>query len=143
MGHTVHHAIIATTFDSDYAGQLLSFCRALGVSAVVVPSAVNVYRTIFIGPDGSKSGWADSDKGDRIRAAIKREIAVFNYDDGSNPFEWVEVSYSSDDRNAMVTDSQWPNAQTRRPAGTDPQTTIPHGAGSGALPCSTASEIQK
>jgi hypothetical protein len=107
MGHVVHHTIIATTFDKKLARQLHAYCKELGAAVAVTKSALNGYHTVFVGPDGSKSGWSATDEGDRQRSSIKHLIKSFDYEDGSNPFEWVEVSYSSDDCEAKVVDSQW------------------------------------
>jgi hypothetical protein len=102
MGRIVHHAIIATTYDKKRAEALFKFCKGLGVSVAQVSSEVNDYQTVFIGPDGSKSGWAASDKGDEDREKVKEKLKSYAYDGGSNPFNWVEVSYSSDDLRAEV-----------------------------------------
>jgi hypothetical protein len=107
MGHIVHHSIIATTFDVKLAEELGAFCRSVGASACITTSNINGYITVFVGPDGSKSWWRESDEGDARRALIKDKIRSFNYEDGSNPFSWVEVSYSSDEGKAEITDSRW------------------------------------
>lgn len=96
MGQVTHHAIIATTHDLTKAQELYRFCRDIGAAVNMVTSNINKYETVFIGPDGSKSGWADSDEGDKRRAAIKERLNEYSYDDGSSPFDWVELRYSSD-----------------------------------------------
>lgn len=105
MGHVIHHAIIATTYDLTKAQELYRFCRDIGASVNMVTSNINKYETVFIGPDGSKTGWADSDEGDKRRAAIKEKLKAYAHEDGSNPFDWVELSYSSDDVHAEIVEA--------------------------------------
>jgi hypothetical protein len=114
MGHVVHHAIIATTFDQNKAQEFATFCASRGLSHCVVESGVNCYFTIFIGPDGSKSGWPESDEGDMLRKEAKERLASYAYEDGSNPFEWAEISYSSDDCAAKIVSHAWQKKTTKK-----------------------------
>ena len=108
MGHVIHHAIIATTYDNKKAEEFHTFCRSRAPECTAMAvSEVNSYYTIFIGPDGSKSGWPESDHGDYIRKDIKERLASYAYEDGSNPFSWVEISYSSDDAAAKIVSHAW------------------------------------
>lgn len=119
MGHIIHHAIIATTYDSINADNLLQFCKSKNCSVSLVEASVNRYYTVFVGTDGSKSGWSESDDGDRIRSEIKNKIKSFDFEDGSNPFEWMEVSYSSDDQCSVIVDSRWKPKNNKTPTITE------------------------
>ena len=54
---------------------------------------INQKTTLFMAPDGSKKGWAESIRMEGIRRKLKHFLLSFNYDDGSNPWDWVEVGY--------------------------------------------------
>lgn len=105
MGHIIHHAITCTTYDKVKAIDLFNFCKGIGASVSFVNSNINDYLTVFIDTDGSKSGWSDSEMVDARRISIKDKIRSFAYSDNSNPFEWVEVSYSHDDKEAKIVES--------------------------------------
>jgi hypothetical protein len=107
MGHIIHHAIIVTSFDHDALSLAWIEASELGMSVTDVVSApVGPYYSFMAATDGSKSGWPESDKGDKQRADLKEYIRAQAYDDGTNALEWVEVSYGSDDREAKVVDHQ-------------------------------------
>ena len=55
-------------------------------------------------PIGSKSGWKDDEDGENARAQFKSWLRL-NWD--RHYFEWCEVRYGDDDREASVVDSQW------------------------------------
>ena len=44
-------------------------------------------------PDGSKEGWDTSNQGDDLRQRFIEELAKDNFNDGSSPWDWVEVGY--------------------------------------------------
>lgn len=60
-----------------------------------INSLFNDKVTIILGPDGSKKG--ESCKKYQINKNLRTKfielIETFNYSDGSNPFDWVEVGY--------------------------------------------------
>jgi hypothetical protein len=60
-----------------------------------VQSVINDYVTFAFLPDGSKEGWAASDRGDEYRARFAALFA-FAYEDGSSPFEVVHIRYGAD-----------------------------------------------
>lgn len=60
---------------------------------VILDSGVNVYKTIFIPPDGSKEGWAESDDGDEKRKKFTDWIESNNNEESGIYLEVVEVSY--------------------------------------------------
>jgi len=121
MGYMAHHAVIITisgyVFDEAYRNRdrspgsvwehdpqmpdLDAFKAALPehfqpMLVGPIPSAANDERTVFFAPDGSKEGWDTSDQGDEIRRHL---IELFSgcYDDGSSPFDVVEVRFGGDD----------------------------------------------
>jgi hypothetical protein len=61
-----------------------------------IRTAANGDYVVAFLPDGSKEGWETSDEGDCIRAEL---AAMFNfrYEDGSTPFNVVEVRFGGDD----------------------------------------------
>lgn len=96
MGHINHNAIIATTWNEKVAVQFQSWIEAYSLnkgSVAQVVSRSNGYTTFFVGPDGSKEGWPVSDYGDKVREQIKKRFALDNYEDGSSPWNWIEVGY--------------------------------------------------
>jgi len=71
----------------------------------IVKGKINGVDSFFIGPDGSKEGWKDSDNGDVLR---KKYIAWLNskaYDDKSNCLSYVEVQYGDDMNDTRIINS--------------------------------------
>ena len=99
MGYTRHHAIIVTGYDLERVekirNKIKKKCTTLRPTRVHV-SAMEGYGTFFIGPDGSKEGWPDSDAGDEERNMIINLLRSKRFEDGSSPFDWVEVQYGDD-----------------------------------------------
>lgn len=109
MAFVAHHAIIITANrdSSSYLGRIspieavLVEARRLGLTvAGPVASPVNAYDTLLIAPDGSKEGWADSDRGD----ARRDQLVAWLRD---NYYEWVEVRYGHDSGSAYITRHEW------------------------------------
>jgi putative hemolysin len=113
MGHVIHHYIVATTFTKPMATPLYEYCKQLGCSVTIQESKINGDYTICVGPDGSKSGWEESDVGDQQRKAIKQWLKGQDFEDGSNPYCWVELSMSSDDKEAKIVESRWKKAKQK------------------------------
>lgn len=93
MGYIRHHAIIVTAFDRErlepaHARAVKVFGAAQVTQILVAP--VNGYATFFVGPDGSKEGWAASDEGDEKRAEF---IAWMRKHPKGYYFDWAEVQY--------------------------------------------------
>lgn len=117
MGHIVHHAIVVTTWDAKLARMAQKFAKNdLGCAVTgVTESGTNRYLSFMVCPDGSKSGWEESDNGDTRRNEFVKWLHEQRYEDGSSPFAWCEVKYSSDDGAAEVTRHEWANALEETP----------------------------
>lgn len=117
----MHHALIVSSWNVEamekahqvVAGILRDYVAAHGgpdiadASALLTPLApyiVNGGASFAVLPDGSKEGWGDSDNGDSARDRIAEWLDAQAYDDGSNVYDWVELSFPGDDsRDAVVT----------------------------------------
>lgn len=115
MGYMRHHAIIVTSWKTEaleaahrkarelFGPTSLSASEHVRVSDII-DSGMNGYHSFFVAPDGSKEGWQDSDEGDVQRDTFIAWLgANWTYDDGSTPFDWVEVQYGDDNREQRVT----------------------------------------
>lgn len=102
MGYMRHHAIIVTTWDKGVIEEVHKTATQLfqpqSVSGVLQGTA-NEYYTVFVGPDGSKEGWAESDKGDQLRAHFIEYLHTLF------PVEWAEVQYHDENGDEKVTRS--------------------------------------
>ena len=58
-----------------------------------IPSLMNNEETLFLAPCGSKKGWEEDLELEKIRDNLIEILKSFNYSDGSNPFDWVEIGY--------------------------------------------------
>jgi len=68
----------------------------------VVESPTNSRFSFAVFPDGSKEGWEQSNVGDAQRANLIKWLDRQRYEDGSSPFDWVEVQYGDDNKVTMV-----------------------------------------
>jgi hypothetical protein len=103
MGYIRHNAIIATFYERGPAEEFIFFAVSIGATvSEAIESPLNGYVSVFIAPDGSKEGWSDSAVGDVQRAAIIEYLDRRRYDDGSAPFDWVEVQYGDYDHVTKV-----------------------------------------
>ena len=106
MGYIAHDAVIVTVSDYVYGREMDPRPKLEAFRASLpeewrpliigpVPSLTNGYDTYVFLPDGSKEGWDTSDQGDKYREEF---LAIFSprYDDGSSPFDWVELTYGGD-----------------------------------------------
>lgn len=99
MSWTKHNAIIVTAGEGskDYAKMAHDKAKEIFGKAVteIIVSDINYYRTFFIGPDGSKEGWEESDAGDEKRIEFLKYIRTLKYEDRSSPVSYVEVCYGN------------------------------------------------
>ena len=108
MGYIKHHAIVVTCSDAIRLVEAKESAEWLGL-VVAGPSkrVINGYASILVCPDGSKEGWEDSDSGETRRWNFMQWLAGKRFEDGSSPFEWVEVQFGRDDRTASVANHEW------------------------------------
>ena len=108
MGYIRHNAIIVTSWADGAIEAAADFADDLGLQ-VIGPSekSMNRYRSLLVCPDGSKEGWEESRRRDSLRLAFRHWLNAQRYEDGSSPFEWVEVAYGSDDANAEIVIHAW------------------------------------
>lgn len=97
MGIKNNECVIATTWDEKAVEDMRTWISKLPDDQqrlfAVIPSLVNGKQTIFLAPDGSKKGWDEAERGETLRNQFIEQLETFDYDDGSNPFDFVEVGY--------------------------------------------------
>ena len=97
MGVENNKVVIATTRDDKYVEKIKEWISGLNSGMdelfIFIPGLVNGKTTIVLGPDGSKKCWELSDIGESLRGTFIALLMSFDYEDGSNPFDWVEVGY--------------------------------------------------
>lgn len=94
MGYIAHHCIVVTSWKEESVKAAHEKASELFGSTVtpMQKSLINSYFTFFIGPDGSKEGWAESHCGDQNRNAF------FEWLREQNMFlHAVEIRYGGDD----------------------------------------------
>lgn len=106
MGYIKHETVIVTfnvyALEKEWMPDVPAFLDTMPVglrSLVLGPvrSLVNGYVTYVFTTDGSKDGWPDSDEAADWRRRFA-DLFSFQYDDGSTPFDVVELSYGDDFR---------------------------------------------
>jgi hypothetical protein len=101
-----HHAIIVTSYCSDCASKAhekaVEIFSARQVTEIL-PEAINGYQTFFIGPDGSKEGWADSNKGNDRRDTFIQWLDEQRFSDNSFAYDWAEIQYGDDEFDNRMT----------------------------------------
>ena len=105
MGYIQHHAIVVTgTYDEWIESAHVKAVDLFGETqaSAIVNSKMNGTKSFFVGPDGSKEGWEDSDRGDRNRDKFIAYLDGLRYEDGSSPLSWVEVLYGDDEGACFV-----------------------------------------
>ena len=99
MGIENNECVIATTYDSNLIKEIKEWINNLKVDDfykslfIFSPVVYNGKQTIIYCPDGSKKGWQPAEESEIIRKSFIKKLESYDYDDGSNPFDWVEVSY--------------------------------------------------
>ena len=97
MGVENNEAIIAITWDRELIPQIMKWISGRDIEEKslfsIVPALCNGKISIILAPDGSKKGWDTADKIKKLRDDFILELEKFAYDDGSNPFNWVEVGF--------------------------------------------------
>jgi len=97
MGVENNNAVIATTWKEEEIERIKSFIDTLDdfhkQLFLVSGEVINGKITIVMVPDGSKEGWEGSEKADAVRTKFIEELKKGNYEDGSSPWDYVEVGY--------------------------------------------------
>ena len=97
MGVENNECVIATTWDKKSMDNIKGWVTILRDEwqelFVFVPGLVNSKETVFLAPCGSKKDWEEDKDIEGLRNLFIERLASFNYEDGSNPFDWVEVGY--------------------------------------------------
>ena len=97
MGVENNECIIATTWDKEAILAIREWVANLPKEEhalfAFLPSIVNSKQTLFMAPDGSKKGWETAERFSKLRDDLIELFESFNYEDGSNPFDYVEVGY--------------------------------------------------
>jgi hypothetical protein len=90
MGMINHNVVIATGWQESDFEEITTWINQLKEKDqklfTVSQKQINGYFTIYCGPDGSKEGWDDSNRGDDIR-----EKFIFKLNKGY--WSWIEVGY--------------------------------------------------
>lgn len=97
MGVENNECVVATTWNDEAMQKVKEWIGSLTDEEqslfTFTPSIVNSKETLFMGPDGSKKGWETAEQGEALRDKLIALLETFNYEDGSSPFDWVEVGY--------------------------------------------------
>ena len=96
MGANNNNAVIATTWDRNEVARIRTWVDGLAEMKSLFlfgGEEINRETTVVMVSDGSKEGWAESDAGDALRSMFISELEKANYDDGLNPWYFVEVGY--------------------------------------------------
>lgn len=93
MGTINHSVVIATTWDKKAVEKINEYMDKFPSMFMISEPQINHYVTVVCGPDGSKEGWSESDKGDAIRAGFLAKLEEDTYEDGSSSWSWVEIEY--------------------------------------------------
>lgn len=104
MGWIRHHAIVVTGLTEEAIAAAHSKAVELFPPETVTPiisGTTNGYTSFMIGPDGSKEGWGESDRGDKRRDEFVRWME--NPPAQSWLMDYVEVAYGSENGTPNVT----------------------------------------
>lgn len=105
MGYERQNAIIVTTRlegEIQAAHDRATIIFGGDMVSPVVKSRENRVESFFIAPDGSKEGWPESERGDRERAAFCDWLDSQAYEEGSSPYDWIEVQYGDDNKEVKI-----------------------------------------
>lgn len=98
MGWDRHHAIVVTAFRESDINSACEMAHTLFHPNQVSPiqkAPINDWWTFFVGPDGSKEGWSDSDAGDEARTTF---IGWLRLCESAGDFyvDWAVLQYGDD-----------------------------------------------
>jgi len=97
VGVENNECVVATTWNLDAMNEIKERVMTLSEQEqylfAFLPSIINSKETLFLGPTGSKKGWSHDKQGEALRDKLITWLNEFDYEDGSSPFDWVEVGY--------------------------------------------------
>ena len=96
MGVIQHNAVVAVTSNSSEFERVKNFVNNLKEKRhlfLFEETGLNNYSVVVMIPDGSKEGWPESERGDITRDKFIEELEKVEYEDGSSPWEYVEISF--------------------------------------------------
>ncbi len=97
MGVENNECVVATTWSDDAMQKVKEWVGGLSEDEqslfAFVPALIDGKETVFMAPDGSKKGWDTAKQGEVLRNQLIELLETFSYEDGSSPFDWVEVGY--------------------------------------------------
>lgn len=90
-----NECVIATTRKRSAMNGLASWVLNLDETdrALFTFTEIDGKHTLFMAPSGSEKGSDAAKHGEALRDEMISIIERFNYTDGSNPFDWVEVGF--------------------------------------------------
>lgn len=98
MGYMQHHAIIVTAYNDRIYPLHVKAIDIFGDAVTeILPSAINGYRSFFVGPDGSKEGWPESDAGNARRQEFNEWLKENN-----QSHDAAEVQYHDEGNDLWV-----------------------------------------
>ncbi len=97
MGLINHNAVVATTWDKKALTKIRAWVINLNKEDKELflfgEPLMNHYATVILTPDGSKEGWEESYRGDKLREEFITELKKEDCEDGSSSWAWVEIGY--------------------------------------------------
>ena len=95
MGMIQHRALIVTAVLDEDIKKLKDFISKFENQALFTftKGICNGYETLFVAPSGSKVGWSEYDDAIDIQDEIIEFLEHQKYDDGSSPYEYLQVDY--------------------------------------------------
>jgi hypothetical protein len=97
MGIENNEAVIATTHSAESAIDVTCWISGLPEKHrrlfVQAGSWCNNLTTFLLAPCGSNKDLEEDREAEKLRAKFIEKLCSFDYDDGSSPFDWVEVGF--------------------------------------------------
>jgi len=97
MGVNNNEAMLATTSDSVAMKTVTNWINSLTPLDqdlfATINGTANGTSTIVLAPCGSKKGWPQDAEAKVLRVHFTDLLVSLNYEDGSNPFSWIEVGF--------------------------------------------------
>ncbi len=105
MGYYNHHAVIVIGWNEKQVSAARRRAKKIGLGVSSIVKTEFGDSSFLIGPDGSKEGWDDSDRGDERREEFRDYMATL-CEDGCCPLRWCEVELPEDRYARVITDDK-------------------------------------